>query len=102
MKKLKKRLNIDSATSFKLEYYEGGSDLKTKIFNTYKAMEQFHQRQTDFMYLDCNRFAMIKGKWERFIKIPSTIIFEENLEFIVNSFNDIIEAKDLQNFKIED
>ena len=102
MKKLKRRLNIESATSFKLEYYEGGSDLKTKVFNTYKAMEQFHQRQTDFTYLDCNRFAMIKGKWERFIKIPSTIIFEENLEFIVNSFNDVVEAKHLQKFKIED
>ncbi|MDE5525663.1 hypothetical protein [Elizabethkingia meningoseptica] len=102
MKKLKKRLNIDSATSFKLEYYEGDSELKTKVFNTYKAMEQFHQRQTDFFYLDCNRYAMIKGKWERFIKIPSTIIFEDNLEFIVKSFNDVVEAKDLQNFKNED
>jgi hypothetical protein len=100
--KLKKILNIDAATSFKLEYYEGGSELKTKIFNTYKSMEQFHTRQTDFMYLDCNRFAMIKGKWERFIKIPSTIVFEENLEFIVKSFNDVVEEKDLQKFKNED
>ncbi|MEN5133444.1 hypothetical protein, partial [Elizabethkingia anophelis] len=89
--KLKKILNIDAATSFKLEYYEGGSELKSKIFNTYKSMEQFHTRQTDFMYLDCNRYAMIKGKWERFIKIPSTIVFEENLEFIVKSFNDVVE-----------
>ncbi|HFK5538420.1 TPA: hypothetical protein ACGZ96_003584 [Elizabethkingia anophelis] len=100
--KLKKILNIDAATSFKLEYYEGGSELKSKIFNTYKSMEQFHTRQTDFMYLDCNRYAMIKGKWERFIKIPSTIVFEENLEFIVKSFNDIVEEKDLQKFKNED
>ncbi|MCT3704368.1 hypothetical protein HZQ89_18385 [Elizabethkingia anophelis] len=100
--KLKKILNIDAATSFKLEYYEGGSELKAKIFNTYKSMEQFHTRQTDFMYLDCNRYAMIKGKWERFIKIPSTIIFEENLEFIVKSFNDVVEEKDLQKFKNED
>ncbi|MCT4315488.1 hypothetical protein [Elizabethkingia occulta] len=100
--KLKKILNIDAATSFKLEYYEGGSELKSKIFNTYKSMEQFHTRQTDFMYLDCNRYAMIKGKWERFIKIPSTIIFEENLEFIVKSFNDVVEEKDLQKFKNED
>ncbi|ATC37745.1 MULTISPECIES: hypothetical protein [Elizabethkingia] len=100
--KLKKILNIEAATSFKLEYYEGGSELKTKIFNTYKAMEQFHTRQTDFMYLDCNRYAMIKGKWERFIKIPSTIVFEENLEFIVKSFNDVVEEKDLQKFKNED
>ncbi|MHC6199209.1 hypothetical protein [Elizabethkingia miricola] len=100
--KLKKILNIDAATSFKLEYYEGGSELKSKIFNTYKSMEQFHTRQTDFMYLDCNRFAMIRGKWERFIKIPSTIVFEENLEFIVKSFNDVVEEKDLQKFKNED
>ncbi|AVF49402.1 hypothetical protein AL492_17930 [Elizabethkingia anophelis] len=102
MKKLKKRLNIESATSFKLEYYEGGSDLKTKIFKTYKAMEQFHQRQTDFMYLDCNRYALIRNEWQRFIKIPSPIIFEENLEFIIKSFNEVVEAKNLQNFKIED
>ncbi|MCT4237836.1 hypothetical protein HZP42_15740 [Elizabethkingia anophelis] len=100
--KLKKILNIDAATSFKLEYYEGGSELKSKIFNTYKSMEQFHTRQTDFMYLDCNRYAMIKGKWERFIKIPSTIVFEENLEFIIKSFNDVVEEKDLQKFKNED
>ncbi|KMU62270.1 hypothetical protein [Elizabethkingia anophelis] len=45
---------------------------------------------------------MIKGKWERFIKIPSTIVFEENLEFIVKSFNDVVEEKDLQKFKNED
>lgn len=100
--KLKKILNIEAATSFKLEYYEGGSELKSKIFNTYKSMEQFHTRQTDFMYLDCNRYAMIKGKWERFIKIPSTIVFEENLEFIIKSFNDVVEEKDLQKFKNED
>ncbi len=100
--KLKKILNIEAATSFKLEYYEGGTELKTKIFNTYKSMEQFNVRQKDFMYLDCNRFAMIKGKWERFIKIPSTIVFEENLEFIVKSFNDVVEEKDLQKFKNED
>ena len=100
--KLKKILNIEAATSFKLDYYEGGSELKSKIFNTYKSMEQFHTRQTDFMYLDCNRYAMIKGKWERFIKIPSTIVFEENLEFIVKSFNDVVEEKDLQKFKNED
>ncbi|OPC29898.1 hypothetical protein [Elizabethkingia miricola] len=100
--KLKKILNIEAATSFKLEYYEGGTELKTKIFNTYKSMEQFNVRQKDFMYLDCNRYAMIKGNWERFIKIPSTIVFEENLEFIVKSFNDVVEEKDLQKFKNED
>ncbi|AQW92952.1 hypothetical protein [Elizabethkingia anophelis] len=100
--KLKKILKIEAATSFKLEYYEGGTELKTKIFNTYKSMEQFNVRQKDFMYLDCNRYAMIKGNWERFIKIPSTIVFEENLEFIIKSFNDVIEEKDLQKFKNEE
>lgn len=65
-------------------------------------MEQFHSRQTDFMYLDCNRYAMIRGNWERFIKIPSTIVFEENLEFIIKRFNDVVEEKDLQKFKNED
>jgi len=100
--KPKKKLNIEAATSFKLVYYEGGTELNTKIFNTYKSMEQFHVRQKDFMYLDCNRYAMIKCNWERFIKIPSTIVFEENLEFIVKSFNDVVEEKDLQKFKNED
>ena len=63
--KLNKILNIEAATSFKLEYYEGGTELKTEIFNTYKSMEQFHACQKDFMYLDCNRYAMIKGNWEQ-------------------------------------
>ncbi|KMU60571.1 hypothetical protein EZBTHKR_2754 [Elizabethkingia anophelis] len=54
------------------------------------------------MYLDCNRYAMIRGNWERFIKIPSTIVFEENLEFIIKRFNDVVEEKDLQKFKNED
>ncbi|MGC4128555.1 MAG: hypothetical protein QM564_03130 [Bergeyella sp.] len=100
--KLKKRIKIENATSFRLEYYEGGNELKSKDFNSYKAMEQFHNRQKDFMYLDCNRYAMIDEEWHRFIKIPSNIVFERDLKFINESFNEVVEAKHLQNFKNED
>lgn len=56
-------------------------------------MEQFHSRQTDFMYLDCNRYAMIRENWERFIKIPSTIVFEENLEFIIKGLMTLLKKR---------
>lgn len=102
MKRFTKKLNIKNATSFKLEYYVGGSELITKIFKTYKAMEQFHNRQKDFMYLDCNRYAMINEKYHRFIRLPSNIVFEQNVEFIVQNFTEIIEAINLQKFKIEE
>ena len=98
---LRKRLNINHATSFKLDYYEGGSDLKFKIFKSYKAMEQFHVRQTEFMYLDINRYALIDDKWHLFIKLQSPIVFQEDVDFINKTF-EIIEAKDLQNFKSEE
>ena len=97
----KKKLNINHATSFKLDYYEGGSDLKFKIFKSYKAMEQFHVRQTEFMYLDINRYALIDDKWHLFIKLQSPIVFQEDVDFINKTF-EIIEAKDLQNFKSEE
>lgn len=100
--KLKKRINIDNAESFKLEYYEGGSELKSKEFKTHKAMEQFHGRQTDFMYLDCNRYALIDDSWHRFIKLRSPIIFQEEVDFINKTFNDIVEAENLQKFKNEE
>ncbi len=102
MKKFAKKLNIKNANSFKLEYYEVGSELITKIFKTYKAMEQYHNRQKYFMYLDCNRYAMINEKYHRFIKLPSNIVFEQNVEFIVQNFTEIIEAKNLQKFQIEE
>ena len=98
---LRKRLNINHATSFKLDYYEGGSDLKFKIFKSYKAMEQFHVRQTEFMYLDINRYALIDEKWHLFIKLQSPIVFQQDVDFINKTF-EIIEAKDLQNFKSEE
>lgn len=64
-------------------------------------MEQFHSRQTDFMYLDCNRYAMIRENWERFIKIPSTIVFEENLEFIIKGLMTLLKKRSSK-FKNED
>lgn len=102
MKKFKKRINIESATNFKLEYYEGGSELKTKEFNSYKAMEQFHNRQTDFMYLDFNRYAFVNDKWHRFLKLRSPFVFQEELDFINKTFAEKSESENLQNFKIEE
>ena len=39
-KKFKKRIQIENATAFKLEYYTGDSELKVKEFNSYKSMER--------------------------------------------------------------
>lgn len=98
----KKKIRIENATAFKLEYYKGDSELKVKEFNSYKSMEQFHNRQTDFLYIDCNRYAFVNGEWHRFIKLISPIIFQQELEFINKSFNEIIEVKNLQNKKCEE
>lgn len=97
MKKFKKRINIDNAEAFKLEYYEGGTELKTKEFASYKAMEQFHGRQTDFMYLDINRYAFVNEEWHRFLKLRSPFVFEAELDFITKTFNEKFEVKNLQN-----
>ncbi|WP_312900228.1 hypothetical protein [Chryseobacterium taichungense] len=102
MKKFKKRINIETASSFKLEYYEGGSELKSKEFNSYKAMEQFHNRQTDFMYLDIHRYALVDGIWHRFIKLRSPFVFQEELDFINKTFNENIESENLQKYRIEE
>ncbi|MEE6129102.1 hypothetical protein V2E39_17005 [Chryseobacterium arthrosphaerae] len=102
MKKFKRKLNIENAELFKLEYYDGGSELKSKEFNTYKAMEQFHSRQNDFMYLDCNRYAYINDQWNLFIKLRSPIVFQSDLDFINKTFNEPVEAENLQNGKIEE
>lgn len=102
MGKFKKKINIDNAVSFKLDYYEGGSELKTKEFNSYKAMEQFHSRQKDFMYLDCNRYAKVDNEWHLFIKLNSPIVFQAELDFINKTFKDIVEAKNLQKFNFEE
>ena len=102
MKKLRRKIKIDNAESFKLEYYEGDSELKTKEFTSYKAMEQFHNRQTDFLYLDLNRYAFVHNKWHRFIKLQSPFVFQQELDFITKIFNENVEVKNLQNFKSEE
>ncbi len=89
MAKFKKKLRIENATSFKLEYSDDGTELKTKIFKSYKLMEQFHNRQTDFLYFDHHRYALIDGVWHRFIKLDSPFVFESNLQTINNNFEDI-------------
>ena len=101
-KKLKKRIQIENATAFKLEYYTGDSELKVKEFNSYKSMEQFHNRQTDFLYIDCNRYAFVNEEWHRFIKLSSPIVFQQELDFINKIFNEVIEVKNLQNKKCEE
>lgn len=88
MKRFKKKLKIENGTSFKLEYYQGGSELKTKVFKSLKLMEQFHSRQKDFGYLDIHRYALIDDVWHRFIKLDSPYIFQSNLKIICKNFED--------------
>lgn len=102
MGKFKKKLNIDNATAFKLEYYEGGKELKTKEFNSFKSMEQFHNRQNNYLYLDCNRYAFIDDAWHRFIKLQSPIVFQQDMNFLNNTFNEPIEEKNLHKFNNEE
>lgn len=101
MKKFKRRINIENATSFKLEYLEG-KDMKSKEFNTYKAMEQFHTRQKDFTYLDLHRYAFLNNKWHRFIKLRSPFVFEQEVDFINKIFNENVEVENLQSLKNEE
>lgn len=102
MGKFKRRINIENATAFKLEYFAGTGDMKTKEFTSYKAMDQFHNRQTDFMYLELHRYAFVNEKWHRFIKLRSPFVFQKELEFINKTFIENIEAKNLQSFKSEE
>lgn len=102
MKKFKRKLNIENAELFKLEYYDGGSELKSKEFKTYKAMEQFHSRQNSFLYLDCNRYAYINDQWNLFIKLRSPIVFQSDLDFINKTFSEPVEVKNLQNVDNEE
>ncbi|MCO7354050.1 MULTISPECIES: hypothetical protein [Weeksellaceae] len=101
-KTFKKIIRFEDATAFKLEYWIGGSELKSKEFNSYKSMEQFHNRQTDFLYLDCHRFAFVNGEWHRFIKLNSPFVFEDDIDFINKKFYEIVEENNLQKYKIED
>ena len=101
MGKFKRRINIENATAFKLEYLQG-SDMKTKEFKTYKALEQFHSRQTDFTYLDLHRYAFVNEKWRRFIKLRSPFVFEQEIEFINKIFKENVEVENLQSFESEE
>lgn len=101
MMKLKKKIKIENATAFKLEYSLGSTELKSKEFNSYKAMEQFHNRQKAYSYLDYNRFALIDGEWRRFIKLNSPFVFQEEISFINQTFNDVVEEKNLQKYIVE-
>lgn len=38
MKKFKKRINIDNATAFKLEYKDGNHEIKEKEFTSYDVL----------------------------------------------------------------
>lgn len=102
MKKFKKRIKIEDATAFKLEYFAGNGEMKTKEFTSYKAMDQFHNRQTDFMYLELHRYAFVDRKWHRFIKLRSPFVFQQEIDFINQSFTENIEAENLQSFKNEE
>lgn len=102
MKKFRKRINIESATAFKLEYKDRNGDLKEKEFTSYKLMEQFHARQNAFLYLDLHRFARIEGKWHRFMKLRSPFVFQQEIDFINKTFTENIEAENLQTVNIED
>lgn len=102
MKKFKRRINIENATAFKLEYLAGSKDLKIKEFTSYKALEQFHARQTDFMYLDLHRYAFVHNKWHRFIKLRSPFVFEQEIDFINKIFNENVEVENLQKSENEE
>ncbi|WP_139420940.1 hypothetical protein [Chryseobacterium mulctrae] len=101
MKKFKRRINIENATSFKLEYLKG-KDMRSKEFNTYKAMEQFNDRQTDFLYLGLHRYAFVNNKWHRFMKLRSPFVFQEEIDFINKMFNENVEVENPQNLKDEE
>ncbi len=38
---LKKKIRIENATAFKLEFYTGEAEMKVKEFNSYKACRIF-------------------------------------------------------------
>lgn len=88
MAKFKKRINIDNATAFKLEYQDGSGELKEKEFASYKLMEQFHNRQEAFLYQYLRRFAKVQDNWYRFMKLRSPFVFQEELDFINKTFTE--------------
>lgn len=88
MKKFKKRINIENATSFKLEYRDGDGEMKEKPFTSYKSMEQFHSRQDAFLYLDFHRYALVNEEWHRFLKLRSPFVFQEEMDFLNKTFTE--------------
>lgn len=90
--KFKKRINIESADSFILEYQNGKGEIVYKTFLTYKSLEQFHSRQEAYLYIDLNRFAMIDGKKHKFMKLRSPFVFADEMEFLNKVFNEKSEA----------
>ncbi len=92
---------MENAEAFKLEYTEGGNR-KEKEFATLKALEQFHNRQRSFSYLELNRYAFVNNKWHLFIKLNSPFVFARELDFINKIFHEKVEEKHLQRLKIED
>ncbi|WP_312395666.1 hypothetical protein [Chryseobacterium sp.] len=102
MKKFKKRINIDNATAFKLEYLDGKNVLKEKEFTTYKAMDQFHSRQKAYLYLELHRYAFVNERWHRFIKLTSQFVFAQEIEFINKIFNENVEVENPQILKNEE
>lgn len=101
MKKFRRRIRIENATAFKLEYLEG-KDLKEKEFTTYKALEQFHGRQKGFLYLDLHRYAFVHNKWHRFIKLTSPFVFQQEIDFINKIFTENVEVENPQILKSEE
>lgn len=102
MGKFKKRINIESATAFKLEYRDGNGEMKEKEFTEYRLMEQFHSRQKAFHYLDLKRFAKVEDKWHRFLKLRSPYVFQDEMDFLNKTFTENIEFENTQNNKSEE
>lgn len=102
MGKFKKRINIENATAFKLEYRDGNGEMKEKEFTSYKSMEQFHSRQDAFLYLDFHRYGKVDNKWHRFLKLRSPFVFQEEMDFLNKTFTEKSDSKNLQNSKVEE
>ena len=71
--------------------------MQKKKYKKRNQIERFQNRQTDFLYIDCNRYAFVNEEWHRFIKLSSPIVFQQELDFINKIFNEVIEVKNLQN-----
>lgn len=102
MKKFRKRIRIENAEAFKLEYFDGRGLKKEKEFTTYKSLEQFHSRQRDFLYLELSRYAFVNNKWHRFLKLSSLFVFATEVDSITKFFKEKIDAENLQDIKSED